>query len=202
MKDFHFASLHSQIEPLVLEFKPEWAGNMLLKVRPTNIDATIAFLKSKFDKIAPGTLFSYGFLDERISGLYKKEDNVSQVLKIFAVLSILISCLGLFGLAAYSAETRTKEIGIRKVIGAGVANLVTLMSKDFVALVLIGNVIAWPLAWYAMHEWLQSFSYRIDIGWGVFAFSFLLTLFIALLTISYHCIKTAVANPVKSLRTE
>jgi putative ABC transport system permease protein len=202
MKDFHFTSLHNQIEPLVLEFKPEWAGNMLVKIRPTNIEATIAFLKSKFNKIAPGTLFSYGFLDERISGLYKKEDNMSQVLKIFAVLSIMISCLGLFGLAAYAAETRTKEIGIRKVIGAGVGNLVTLMSKDFVVLVLLGNIIAWPLAWYAMHKWLQAFTYRIEIGWGVFAISFVLTLLIAMVTISYHCIKTAVANPVNSLRTE
>jgi putative ABC transport system permease protein len=202
MKDFHFTSLHNQIEPLVLEFKPEWAGNMLVKIRPTNIEATIAFLKSKVNKIAPGTLFSYGFLDERISGLYKKEDNMSQVLKIFAVLSIMISCLGLFGLAAYAAETRTKEIGIRKVIGAGVGNLVTLMSKDFVVLVLLGNIIAWPLAWYAMHKWLQAFTYRIEIGWGVFAISFVLTLLIAMVTISYHCIKTAVANPVNSLRTE
>ena len=202
MKDFHFTSLHNQIEPLVLEFRPDWADNMLVKIRPTNVEGTIAFLKSKIDKIAPGTLFSYGFLDERISGLYKKEDNVSQILKIFAVLSILISCLGLFGLAAYAAETRTKEIGIRKVIGAGVMNLVNLMSKDFVLLVLLGNILAWPLAWYAMHKWLQAFTYRIEIGWGVFAISFLLTLFIAMLTISYHCIKTAVANPVKSLRSE
>lgn len=202
IKDFHFASLHNQIEPLVLEYKPQWTGVLLIKTRSANTAPTISFIERTVRKIAPNTLFSYGFLDERIDGLYKKETNMSTILKVFAVLAILISCLGLFGLTAHASEVRTKEIGIRKVIGASMANLVSLLSKDFVILVLIGNLIAWPLAWYVANKWLQEFTYKINISWTVFGLSALVTLIIALVTIGYHCIKTAAANPVKSLRSE
>jgi putative ABC transport system permease protein len=202
VKDFHFASLHHQVEPLVMEYKPEWTGNMLIKTKGANAAAIISFLEKKVKEIAPNTLFSYGFLDDRISGLYKKENNMSVILKVFAVLAILISCLGLFGLTAHAAEVRTKEIGIRKVIGASMTNLLSLLSKDFVVLVLIGNLIAWPIAWYVAHQWLQEFSYKINIGWPVFLLSALVTLLIAIFTIGYHCIKTATANPIKSLRSE
>ena len=202
IKDFHFTSLHNQIEPLVLEYHPEWTGSLLVKIRAGKTASVISFLQAKVDKIAPGTLFSYSFLDDRIAGLYSKEDNMSQVLKAFTVLSIIISCLGLFGLVAHASEIRTREIGIRKVIGASVSNLVRLLSKDFMILVLIGNLIAWPIAWYAVNKWLNSFNYRIQIDWKVFALSGVLILLIAMLTIAFHCIKTARANPVKSLRTE
>ncbi|AXY74890.1 ABC transporter permease [Paraflavitalea soli] len=202
VKDFHFASLHHQVEPLVLEYKPEWTGSMFIKIKPGNPAATISFLESTFKKLAPNSMFSYGFLDDKISGLYKKENNMSTILKVFAVLAILISCLGLFGLTAYAAEVRTKEIGIRKVIGASMANLLGLLSKDFVLLVLAGNLIAWPIAWYVANKWLQEFTYKIHISWTVFLLSAIVTLAIAVLTIGYHCIRTATANPVKSLRSE
>jgi putative ABC transport system permease protein len=202
VNDFNFSSLHSRVEPLVLEYAPDWAGKMLIKIRAGKDAAAIGFLKNKIEAIAPGTLFSYGFLDETISGMYRKENNMSQVLKVFTILSIIISSLGLFGLAAHASETRTKEIGIRKVIGASMRNLLQLLSRDFIILVLIGNIIAWPLAWYAVNKWLQGFTYKIDIGWGVFLFSAILTIVIALVTIGYHCVKTARANPVISLRSE
>jgi putative ABC transport system permease protein len=137
MEDFHFASLHNQIEPLVLEYRPQWTGKMLVKIKAGKTASVINFLKEKIEKIAPGTLFSYGFLDDKIAGLYKKEDNMSALLKMFSVLAIIISCLGLFGLVAHAAEIRTKEIGIRKVIGASILNLIRLMSKDFIILVII-----------------------------------------------------------------
>jgi putative ABC transport system permease protein len=202
IKDFNYTSLHHQVEPLVLQYNPWSTGNLLIKIRAGKIPETISFLKTKIKAISPNTLFSYGFLDEKIAGLYSKENNMSEILKVFAVLAIIISCLGLFGLVAHAAEMRTKEIGIRKVIGARVGNIITLLSKDLVWLVLIGNIIAWPLAWYGIHKWLQEFTYRIDISWTVFALSLLLTLGIALLVLTWQCIKTATINPVKSLRTE
>lgn len=202
IRDFHFASLHHQVEPLVLMYKPEWTGNLLIKIRAGKTTETLDFLKSKIASVSPGTLFSYQFLDEHISELYKKEDNISTILKVFAALAIVISCLGLFGLVAHASEMRTKEIGIRKVIGAGIGNLVGLMSRDLLLLVFIGNLLAWPLSWWLMHKWLEQFTDRIQPGWTVFISSMLITLFIAILTIAYHCIKTASTNPVKSLRTE
>jgi len=142
IKDFHFASLHHQIEPLVLQYAPQWTGTLLVKIKAGKTTETIQFLKTKIAEISPNTLFSYGFLDEHIAGLYSKEDNMSGILKVFATLAIIISCLGLFGLIAHATETRTKEIGIRKVIGASVGNLISLLSKDLLALVLLGNLIA------------------------------------------------------------
>ncbi|GGB17108.1 ABC transporter permease [Puia dinghuensis] len=202
VKDFNFASLHHQIEPLVMEYKPEWNGNLLVRIRAGRTPQTIAWLRNKIAKIAPSDLFDYGFLDDRISGLYRKEDNMSTILKTFSIFSILISCLGLFGLAAYAAEIRTREIGIRKVIGASTTGLVRLLSLDFITPVLIGNLLSWPLSWWAIHVWLREFSYRIDVGWSVFVLSLVLTLVIALLTIGFRCWRAATANPVQALRSE
>ncbi|MDJ1485506.1 permease prefix domain 2-containing transporter [Cytophagaceae bacterium YF14B1] len=202
VKDFHFVSLHNQIEPLLLEYRPWWTGNMFIKIKPGNVPATLDFLQNTIQKIAPGTVFKYEFLDDHVAGLYKKENTMSTLLKLFSILSIIISCLGLFGLAAHTAEIRTKEIGIRKILGATLSNLVKIFSQEFILLVLIGNIIAWPLAWYAVNRWLQEFTYRIDISWDVFVLSAVVTLCIALVTIGYHCIKTALSNPVNSLRTE
>jgi putative ABC transport system permease protein len=202
IKDFNFTSLHHQVEPLVLEYNPWATGSLFIKIRPGKTAEALSFLKSTTAKFSPNTLFSYGFLDERIAGLYSKENNMSGILKVFAALAIIISCLGLFGLVAHASETRTKEIGIRKVIGASAGNLISLLSKDLVILVLIGNLIAWPLAWYAVNKWLQEFTDKITISWSVFVLSTAVTLIIAILTIAYHCLKTAIANPVKSLRTE
>lgn len=202
VKDFNFMSLHSSITPLVLEYRPEWADYMLVKIRAGKSPQTIDWLRNKMATLAPSTLFDYGFLDDHISGLYRKEDNMSTILKVFSVFSIFISCLGLFGLAAYAAEIRTREIGIRKVIGASTAGLVRLLSIDFMVPVLIGNILSWPLAAWAVHSWLTEFTYRIDIGWQVFALSLGLTLVVALLTIGVRCWHTARINPVRSLRAE
>jgi putative ABC transport system permease protein len=202
VKDFNFMSLHSKITPLVFEYRPQWAEYLLVRIQAGKIPQTIDWLKDKIAELSPSTLFDYGFLDDHIVGLYRKEDNMSTILKVFSVFSILISCLGLFGLAAYAAEIRTREIGIRKVIGASTAGLVRLLSVDFMLPVLIGNLLSWPLAAWAVHTWLTEFTYRIDIGWPVFALSLGLTLIVALLTIGFRCWQTARANPVKSLRAE
>lgn len=202
VKDFNFMSLHTNITPLVFEYRPEWADNLLVKIRSGKSPQTIDWLKNKMAQLAPSTLFDYGFLDDHISGLYRKEDNMSAILKVFSLFSIFISCLGLFGLAAYAAEIRTREIGIRKVIGASTTGLVRLLSVDFMIPVLIGNILSWPLAAWAVHTWLTEFTYRIDIGWQVFALSLCVTLIVALLTIGFRCWHTARLNPVKSLRAE
>lgn len=202
VKDFNFMSLHSNITPLVIEYRPQWTSYLLVRIQAGKIPETIRWIKNKIAEIAPSTLFDYGFLDDHISGLYRKEDNMSTILKVFAVFSIIISCLGLFGLAAYAAEIRTREIGIRKVIGASTAGLVRLLSTDFMIPVLIGNLLSWPLAAWAVGTWLMEFSYRIHIGWTVFALSLGLTFVVALLTIGFRCWQTARSNPVKSLRAE
>ena len=141
-------------------------------------------------------------MDERFAETYQAEQKVGRILSIFYGLTIFVACLGLFGLATFTAEQRTKEIGIRKVLGASLTNIVALLSRDFLKLVLIANVLAWPLAWWAMHKWLQDFEYRTSIGWWVFGIAGISALFIALLTVSYQAIKAAIANPVKSLRSE
>ena len=202
VRDFNFMSLHNNIHPLVIEYRPQWTDCMLVRIRAGQIAPTIAWIKNKITTLAPSTLFDYSLLDDHISGLYRKEDNMSTILKVFSVFSIFISCLGLFGLAAYAAEIRTREIGIRKVIGASTAGLVRLLSVDFMLPVLIGNLLSWPLAAWAVHTWLTEFTYRIDIGWQVFALSLGLTLIVALLTIGFRCWQTARANPVRSLRSE
>ena len=146
--------------------------------------------------------FSYRFLDDSFDQMYRTEQRTGKLAMAFAILAILIACMGLFGLATYAAEQRIKEIGIRKVLGASVNNIVEMLSKDFLVLVLISSIIAFPLAWWAMHSWLQDFAYRISISWWVFLLAGAIALFIALATISFQAIKAAVANPVKSLRTE
>lgn len=141
-------------------------------------------------------------MEQDLAKLYQTEQRMGSIFNTSALLSTFISCLGLFGLAAYVAERRTKEVGIRKVLGASVSNIVTLLSKEFIKLVLLANLIAWPLAWYAMNQWLEGFAYRIPMSWWIFAAAGIIALFIALLTVSFQAIKAAVANPVKSLRTE
>ena len=150
----------------------------------------------------PSTPFEYMFLDQEVQKQYEAEITMSQIINSFTLMAILISCLGLFGLAAFSAEQRHKEIGIRKVLGASVTGIVGLLSKDFLQLVVLSFLIATPIAWYAMHKWLQAFVYRIPLSWWMFALSGLIAVFIALFTVSFQAIKAALANPVKSLKTE
>ena len=202
IRDYNFASLHNQVEPLVLEYKPLWTGNLLVKIKPGNPQETIAFLKNTVEKLAPNTLFSYSFLDERMAALYSKEDNMSTILNAFSGLAIVISCLGLFGVVAHESKIRTKEIGIRKVLGASVGSLVSLLSGSFLKLVIVGILIASPITWYATDKWLQDFAYKIDVHWWIFGLAGLVILAIALLTVSLVSIKAALMNPVKSLRSE
>ena len=202
-KDFNFNSLHHKIETLCMLNQKDWGfSEMSVRIQGEKVQEAIAHIESIWKKLLPEAQFEYTFLDEHFAQLYRADMQTSKIVGVLAVLAIIISCLGLFGLAAYSAEKRIKEIGIRKVLGATVQNVVGLLSKDFIKLVLIANLIAWPLAWFALNKWLQDFAYRIDISWWVFLAAGGVALLIAILTVSSLAIKAAVANPVKNLRTE
>lgn len=202
--DFHFESLHQKIVPLVL-LVPKNANNygrISIKITGSNISAALSHIENAWKKYLPETPYQYTFLDENFEKLYQAEERQKTLLTIFACLAIFIACLGLFGLSAFAITQRIKEIGIRKVLGASVTNIVTLLSTDFLKLVAVAAVIAFPLAWYAMSKWLQDFAYRINIPWWVFLFAGIIAAIIAFVTISLQAIKAAVSNPVKSLRTE
>jgi putative ABC transport system permease protein len=174
----------------------------VLRVNSDRLSRTIAFIKSKWLEFAPHDIFQIEFLDDQIARMYKEDERTQKILLFASVLAVLIACLGLFGLAAYSAESRTKEIGIRKVLGSSASSLLMLLGREFSIWVLAANLIAWPVAYYFMKRWLQSFAYKASIGIGTFIISGLLALAIALLTVSYQSIKAALANPVESLRYE
>jgi putative ABC transport system permease protein len=201
IQDFNFASLHNPIEPLVL-FPGGWGNVLLVKTSGNNLASTISFIEKKWKELAPHRPYEYRFMDDDFAKLYASELKTGKVFNIFSGLAILLACIGLFGLAAFSAQQRIKEIGVRKVLGASVYGLIALLSKDFLKLVVISIIIATPLAWWAMNKWLQDFSYRVTIGWWVFVLAGFIALLIALLTVSSHAIKAALSNPVKSLRTE
>ncbi len=206
MKDYHHNSLHVPIEPLILRlFKKSWNsywGNVIIRTEKGKTKEAIASMEKLYKQFNPGFPFKYFFTDEEIAKNYKAEHTVSKLSKYFAFLAIFISCLGLFGLVTFTAEQRVKEIGIRKVLGASVPGIIQMLSKDFIKLVLIAAVIAFPVAWWAMNRWLGDFEYRISIGWWVFVVSGIAAVLIALLTVSFQAVKAAIANPVKSLRTE
>jgi putative ABC transport system permease protein len=201
VKDFNYNSLRQTVTPLALLLGSQ-TSKIALKINTANIKGLISQIENKWKTIVPGQPFSYSFMDEQFSNIYKAEQRISQISVSFAVLAILIACLGLFGLVTYAAEQRIKEIGIRKVLGASVVNLVGMLSKDFLNLVIISALIAFPIAWWAMNRWLQDFAYRITISWWVFAIAGIAAAVIALVTVSFQAIKAALANPVKSLRTE
>ncbi|MEP6844580.1 MAG: ABC transporter permease [Panacibacter sp.] len=202
LKDFHYQSLQSNIPPLVMRYESWGLGMISVKVSPANLPATLKAINNKWSQLIPNRPFEYNFLDEFFDMQYKSEDHFGNLFFNFAVLAIFISCLGLLGLSSYSTMQRTKEIGIRKVLGANVTGIVNLLSIDFIKLVLIALVIAVPVAWFGMNRWLQDFAYRTDITWWIFGLAGLLSVLIAFSTISYQSIKAAIANPVKSLRTE
>lgn len=202
VKDFHFTSLRSEIKPFAFVTDNNRQFYYAIKIGGKGVSHTLAQIQSKWKSMVPDRPFQSFFLDETYARLYQSEEHFQAVFFYFTLLAIAISCLGLFGLSAFMAEQRTKEIGIRKVLGASVANIVGLLSKDFLQLVLIANLIAWPLAWYAMSRWLENFAYRISLSWWMFALAAVAALLIALLTVSFQAVKAAIANPVKSLRTE
>ncbi len=201
IKNFNFSSLRDVITPLGLLLRKD-NGNISVRISTANIPSVIAEIKNKWQAMAPDQPFDYSFMDEQFNSLYTTEQRIGRIFITFAILAILIACLGLFGLVTYAAEQRTKEIGIRKVLGANVANIVTMISKDFLKLVLIASMIAFPVARWTMNKWLQDFAYRISIGWWVFAIAGASAIVIALITVSFQAIKAAIANPVKSLKTE
>ncbi len=201
VKDFHFKSLHELITPLVMTIGAN-NSNLIVKVKTKDLAGLLGTIKKSWDALATQSPFTYSFLDERFENTYRAEQNIGLLLGIFAGLTIFVACLGLFALATFSAVQRTKEIGIRKVLGAEVSGIVALLSGDFLKLVLIAFLIASPVVWFAMNQWLQDFAYRIQISWWVFAVAACAISLIALLTVSVKAIKAALANPVKSLRTE
>ena len=202
INDYHQKSLRYPIEPTMLMPAYSTNSNISVKVSPQNLPATIAAIKAKYDLFFPGNLFDYSFVDERFNAQYRNDQLFGKVFALFSGFAIFIASLGLLGLSLFATTQRTKEIGVRKVLGASVSNIVFLLSKDFIKLVIIAFIVAAPVAWYIMYRWLQDFAYRITIPWWIFIVAGLLAVLVALATISLQSIKAAVANPVKSLRTE
>jgi putative ABC transport system permease protein len=204
VKDFHFLTLHDPITPLLLRFysKEMTGSNIFVKIAPNNTSETISYLKEKFQEMFPLETFNYRFLDEDFLTMYQEEQKASEVIIYMAILAIFIACMGLFGLESYSIRQRTKEIGIRKALGASVPNIVRYLMTEFLKLLIIANIIAWPAAYVAMRYWLQNFPYRIEINIGVFILAGIFAFMIASLTVFYQAVKAARANPVDSLRYE
>lgn len=205
VRDFHMASLHTEIQPTVFSLHTQQTTplrTMAIKVNADQLASTLSFIEKNWHEMIPQQPFSFNFLNESVDKLYHAERRFLQVFLTFTLLAIAVTCLGVLGLSAYTAQQRRREIGIRKVLGATVPNILLVLSSGFVKLVLIANLLAWPIAWYAMHKWLENFAYRVDIGWWVFALAGGLALLIALLTVSTQAIRAALANPVDSLRYE
>ncbi|MBT5874035.1 MAG: FtsX-like permease family protein [Candidatus Latescibacteria bacterium] len=202
VNDFHFESLHDEIVPTVYFVAPNMASNFLIRIEPGEIQETVAFIESTWQRYVPNQPFQYRFLDEAFDTLYRTEERQMTLFGIFAGLAILVGCLGLVGLASFTAQQRTKEIGVRKVLGATVPNILYLLSREFSILVLLANVIAWPMAYYVMSLWLQDFVYRVDMGVGSFAAASVLALAIAWITVSTQALRAATTDPIKALRYE
>ncbi|WP_428328834.1 ABC transporter permease [Mucilaginibacter sp.] len=204
MKDFNYNSLHDDVRPFMLVYTtdPTDLSNMIVSVNSKNYKTLLSQIQNIWQKDLPAVPFEYSFLDSEVQKQYDTEIVLSQIINSFTLVAIIISCLGLFGLAAFSAEQRSKEIGIRKVLGSSVSGIVQLLSKDFIILVVISFVIATPIAWYGMSKWLQAFAYRIPLSWWMFALAGLLSMVIALFTVSFQAVKAALMNPVKSLKAD
>ncbi|MEM1121461.1 MAG: ABC transporter permease [Bacteroidota bacterium] len=202
MPDFHQRSLHFGVKPLL--FAPFYStGNPLsLNITGKNVDETVAYTKSVYQKIFPGNTFQFAFLNADFQRLYEADQRFGNILSFFTLLTIFIACLGLFGLASYTTFLRTKEIGVRKILGASATNIITLLSKDFLKLVLVAMLLAAPIAWLTMDFWLKDFAYRIEVQWWIFAVAGIGAISIAFLTVSLQSVKAAFANPVKSLKSE
>ncbi len=202
VKDFNFESLHHKIKPLVMMHTRWISSHIAIRLQAGEVNNTINSIQNLWKEFVPASPFDYTFLDENYRELYEKEQRMGQIFIVFSALAIFIACLGLLGLSAYIAAQRTKEIGIRKVLGASVTGIAAMLSKDFIKLVLIAAVIAFPLAWWGMSKWLEDFAYRTQISWWIFAIAGAAAVLIALITVSFQAIRAAVANPVDSLKTE
>lgn len=201
VKDYHFQSLHDPIKSMVL-FPGNWGVKLLVKLRGNDLTGTISFLGKKWKELVPSRPFEYHFMDDDYNKLYNAELRLGKVMNLFSSIAIILACLGLFGLSSYSAQQRIKEIGVRKVLGASIGSIVIALSKDFIQLSFIAILIAVPVAWWAMTKWLQDFTYRTEMSWGIYFVAGSLTILLAVITVSFHAIKAALMNPVKSLRTE
>jgi putative ABC transport system permease protein len=204
-RDFHFQSLHEKVAPMVLAHwknPAHYIDYFTVRLTGTQLPETVAAMEEVLTRIDPEHLFEYHFLDQQWARFYEEDQRRERILAASALAAIVIACLGVFGLAAYVAQQRTKEIGIRKVLGANSLGIAALLSKDFIRLVLLANLFAWPVAWYATRLWLRQFAYRIEPGWGLFVGAGAVALGIAVLTVGYQAVKAALANPVKSLRSE
>jgi putative ABC transport system permease protein len=202
VQDFNFNTLHVPIEPLAIWYSPRDIGRIVARIVPGQTDPALQHIRETWERFAPGVPFSYRFIDDVYNLQYEDERRMSGVLSIFAAIAILVACLGLLGLASFTAEKRTREIGVRKVLGASVPGIVGLLSRDFLVLVAIAFLAAAPLTWIALQKWLGGFAYQVDVGVGVFLLAGVAILVIALATVSTQAIRAATANPVKSLRYE
>ncbi|MGD8306677.1 MAG: ABC transporter permease [Ignavibacteria bacterium] len=202
LKDFNFRSLHSEIEPMAILLYPEYFDAISIKILPGDVKRNLDFIQQKWESTFSNEIFEFSFLDERMNQLYDNEMRIQNIFFIFSLFSIFVSCLGLFGLTSFVASERTKEIGIRKVLGASFGKIIMLLSKEFALWIIIANIIAWPIAWYIMTDWLQDFAHRININAWIFIASGLIAFVIAVFTISFQAVNAALANPVNSLRNE
>jgi putative ABC transport system permease protein len=202
VKDFHYQTLHNEIQPMMFGWNEPWLWMISVKIAAEDMQATITHIEKVWNEFSPGFPFDFHFVDDIVDNQYKNEERLAKTLGYFAVLGIFIACLGLFGLASFMTEQRTKEIGVRKVLGASVVEILSLLSKEFSTWIVVANTVAWPLAYYAMNKWLGDFAYRTNIDAWPFLISGVLALAIAMMTVSYQSIKTAMINPIDSLRYE
>ena len=203
MDNFNFDNFHQPIGGYVFHnSNSEGLTYTLIKLNTSNLPSSMGQIEKAFNKVLPTSAFDYTFLDQHLETLYRREQRTASVVLVFSCLSILIACLGLFGLAAFTAEQRTKEIGVRKVLGASIGSIVGLLSRDFIGLVLISVLVASPVAWYFMNSWLKDFAYHVDIKWWIFVGAGAVSLLIAFVTVSAQSVRAATVNPVESLRSE
>ncbi len=202
VKDYHFESLHNEIIPMAMRIDPRWHSQACVRIAPHRVQDTLGVLEAKWKQFYPEYPFEYRFLDDALQSLYRTEHTIGEIVTTFTILALFISCLGIFGLSSYMAERRTKEIGIRKVLGASVSSVVQYLSKEFVQLVIIANVVVWPIAYFMLNKWLQQFAYRISIGWWTFVLTGVFVLAVSLLTTGWQTLRAARTNPVNSLRYE
>ncbi len=202
MKNFHFRPVREAVEPLAITVDPEYFEVMLIRVSPEDISGVLKSIENTWKRVVPNYPFEYRFMDERFDRMYRAEERIGTILKYFAILAVFIACLGLFGLASFTAERRTKEIGIRKVLGASVSQVTALLCREFLVLVVLANLIAWPAAYFVMDKWLRSYAYRTSLGWFIFAAAMTAALVVAVISVSFQALRAAMANPADSLRYE